>query len=203
MVKLWELLVADLDMIPESPPPDTPHAGLAHSKMCFDTLIRLYYLRHGFEGADLTLPTYLVALSSMSAAKLKTLTFSAASSSAAVDDVRSTLILSTKGLHDQRQNYSVCQTLRHLIEQQMSSKDIELMWKFLHESKEASEAQHLRASHLQSQAPVYIVKITEDPKNEHLSNWIKLYADLSLESTSQVESSDTRSSPGVSQRDYQ
>jgi len=42
---------------------------------------------------------------------------------------------------------------------------------------------------------VNIVKITEDPENKRLSNLIKQYADVALESTSLAELSDARSSP--------
>jgi hypothetical protein len=193
LLNLWELLVDDADPIPEHPPPDTPHGFLSHSKVCFETLIRLYYLRHGFDVADVFFMHYLEVLSFTSMAALKTLTFSATSSLAAIEDARATLILAAKGLRDQGRNYYLSETMYYIVESRMSPEDAELMWKFVHARKEDNLARRLRARHLHSQIPVDVVKITEHPDNKLLSYLMKQYADMSLESTS--ESSDSTSSP--------
>jgi len=202
MINLWELIAADSNQMSESPPPETPHTILDHSKMCFETLMRLYYLRHGFEAADLFSMHYLTVLSFMSVAKLKTLASSATPSLAAVDDARATLILAAKGLRDQGQNYYLSHTMYHLVRSQASSEDAELMLKFVHVRKEESEAWQLRSRHVQSQFPVNIIQITEDPENKRLSNMIKQYADMALESASQMSSSESESesSPRVTRR---
>lgn len=195
LASLLELLVADADPILDPPPPDTPHAALAHSRMCFETLARLYYLRHGFEATDALAGHLLTALSFMFIGKLKTLASSSTNSSLMeVNDVRATLILAAKSLHDQGQNYYVCRTIYHTIESQVSSEDAELMSKFAHVRKEDSKARQLRASYLQSQFPVGVAKITDSPK-KHLGDLVKEYADMAPESTSQAESSGGGSSP--------
>jgi len=142
--------------------------------------MRLYYLRHGFEAPDMPIMLSLVVLSSMSMAELKNLTASSATSSlAAIDDVRSTLFLAAKGLHDQGRNYYMSQAIYNLAQSQMNSEDAELMWKFVDAKKEGREAQQLRAKHVQSQFPVNIVKITaEGPERQRLSNMIKEYSDM-------------------------
>lgn len=178
MAKLWELVVTDADPIPEFPAPGTPHAVLAHSKMCIETLMRLYYLRHGFETADVLLTHYLSALSTRCVNALKTLTLSSTTSSlTAADDARATLILSAKGLRDQGRSYPLSETLYHVVEKRMSSEDVELMEKFVQVRKEDSEARKLRANHLQSQLPMNVVNITEDVEINRFSNLIKQYAD--------------------------
>jgi len=189
MLNLWELLVTDTD--------PTPHPALAHSKMCFETLIRLYYLRHGFEAPNMFFMHFLLVQSFKSMATLKTLT----SATPSVDDVQSTLILAGKGLRDQGRNYYLSETVYYILENWMNSEDAELMRKFVHVRKEDSKARQLRAKHLQSQILVDKVKITEHPEDKSLSNLIKQYRDTSLlstspeESTSLEESSDTGSSP--------
>ena len=195
MTNLLELLVTDADPILEPPPLDTPRAALAHSKMCFETLARLYYLRHGFERTDALIGHLLTALSFMFMGKLKILASSSTSASLMeVNDARATLILAAKGLHDQGQNYYVCRTIYDAIESQVSSEDAELMWKFVHVRKEDRRARQLRARYLQSQYPVHFGKITETPK-KNLSDLFKECADMAPESASQAESSDAGSSP--------
>jgi len=193
MLNLWELLVAEADPILEP----SIHEGLAHSKMCFETLLRLYYLRHGFEAMDVFIIHCLQVLSFMSVATLKTLPSSSTASflAAAADDVRATLILTAKGLCDQGRNYYLSETIYYVVESRLSPEDAELMRKFVHIRKEDSEARHQRARHLQSQILVDVVKITEHPENKSLSNLINQYADMALEPTSPAESSDSKSSP--------
>jgi hypothetical protein len=178
LIKLWGLVVTDTDPIPELPPPDTPHTVIAQSKMCFETLIRLYYLRHGFETADALLTHYLSALCSKSVDALKNLNLSSATSSLAViEDVRATFVLTAKGLHDQGRSYYLSESMYRLVMGQMSSKDAELMGKFVHVREEDSEVRQLRASHLKNQLPVNVMNITEDAEINPLSNLIKQYAD--------------------------
>ena len=184
MLNLLGLLVADDDPILERPPPDTPHAALDHAKMCFEALIRLYYLRHGSEAASIFFVHFLQFISFTYTATLKNLTFSTATSSA--DDVRAALILAAKCLSDQGRNYYVSETIYYAVQSQMDSEDAELMSKFVNARKEDIEARQRRARHLQSHIPAEIVKITGHPENKLLSNLMKQYA-----GTSPVEPSDT------------
>jgi hypothetical protein len=171
MIQLWELLVADADPIPESPL-DTPHPALARSKMCFETLIRLYYLRHGFEAADVYLTHYLSALFAIAQEILTC----PSSTSSTVDEARATLILSAKGLHDQGRSYYLSETMFNVVESRMSSEDAELMRKFVHVKKGVGEARQLHASRWQSQLPVNIVESTGDAEIARLSYLIGQYA---------------------------
>jgi len=190
MLNLWELLVADYDPIREPPLSNSPQAALTHTKMCFETLTRLYYLRHGFETANIFFSHFLLVQSFASVAALNTQT--SPSSTLSTDDVRATLFLAAKGLCDQGQNHYLAHTVYYAVESRMNPEDAELMWKFVHLRKEDSKARQLRAKHLQSQIPVDIVKITEHPEDKSLSNLIQQYKDMSLES-SEEESSDIES----------
>jgi len=190
MINLCQLLVEDTDPIPDL---ENPRTLLTNSKVCFETLVRLYYLRHGFDAPDMPILQPLVVLSSMSMTELKTLTSSSTTSSMAIDEVRATLFLAAKGMHDQGRNFYLSQAVYQLTQNRMSSEDAELMWKFVDVKREESEAQQLCAKHVQSQFPVNIVKITEDPDTQRLTNMIKQYTDMMLESTSSAEASETES----------
>ena len=173
---------------------ENPHILRSNSKVCFETLMRLYYLRHGFEASDTHILRCLVTLSLMSMAELKALTSSSTTSSlAAIDDVRATLILAAKGLHDQGRGYYVSQILYRTTENQMSAEDAKLMWKFVGVRKEESEAEQLRANHVKSQFPVNIVKITDDPETQWLSDMMKKFSEIARESMTVSESSETES----------
>lgn len=188
MLNLWKL-----DPVLE-PPLDSPHTGIVHIKMCFETLIRLYYLRHGSEAPNIAFAHYLQILSFMSISTLKTQTFPS-TSLAAIDDVRATLILTAKGLSDQGRNYYLSETIFYIIEDQMSSEDTELLRKFVHVRKEDNEARWQRAKHSQSQIPLDVVKITEHPEDKLLGDLALRLVDKSSESTSPAKPSDTESSP--------
>ena len=94
-----------------------------------------------------------------------------------IEDVRATLVLTTKGLHDQGRSYYLSESVYRLVIGQMSSEDAELMGKFVHVREEDSEVRQLRASHLKNQLPVNVMNITEDAEINRLSNLIKQYAD--------------------------
>src|SRR5947207_9258861 len=108
MLNLLGLLVADDDPILERPQQDTPPAARDHVKMCFETLIRLYYLRHGSETASIIFVHFLAFMSFTYTAILKNPTFSSATPS--VDDAQAALILAAKCLSDQGRNYYVSET---------------------------------------------------------------------------------------------
>lgn len=190
MINLLELLVHHAVSIPGL---ENPDVLISNSKVCFETLVRLYYLRHGFEASDTPILRFLVALSLMSIAELKALASSSTTSSlAAIDDIRATLILAAKGLHDQGRNHYVSQTIYRITENQMSPDDAKLMWKFVGVRKEGSEAEQLRAT-LKSKLPVNIVKITEDPETQRLGDMIKKFTLIARGATAASESSETES----------
>ena len=191
MINLLELLVHHAVSIPGL---ENPRILLSNCKVCLETLMRLYYLRHGFEASDTPILRSLVTLSLMSIAELKALTSSSTTSSlAAIDDVRATLILAAKGLHDQGRNYYVSQILYRITQKQMSPEDAKLMWKFVGVRTEESEAEQLRANHVKSQFPVNIVKITDDPGTQRLGDMMKKFSEIARESSAVSESSETES----------
>lgn len=176
MMNLCQRLVDSADPIPGL---ENPRALLANSEAYFETLMRLYYLRHGFEAPDMPIMQDLVVFSYMAMTKMKSLTSSSATSSLAViGDARATLILAAKGLHDQGHNYYMSRVMYDIFQKQMSSEDAELMGRFVDEKKEEREVEQLRTKHMQSQSTVNIVKRTKDSEMQRLSNMVKEYADM-------------------------
>src|ERR1700760_3508757 len=78
----------------------SPQQIVADSKRCLQTLIRLYYLRHGYEAMDLfiVIPLMLAASDCLDAINERTPAYK-------LESLRSTLLLVGKGLYHQRKNH--------------------------------------------------------------------------------------------------
>lgn len=86
--------------------PDSPIDIISTAKACFETLLRLYHLRHGFDTFDFALLQYLpqLAFSSLRDAEM-------ASSETEQEALYSTQLLCAKGLWDQGKNMMMCQAI--------------------------------------------------------------------------------------------
>ncbi|KAF2634761.1 nitrate assimilation regulatory protein nirA [Massarina eburnea CBS 473.64] len=139
----------------------SPRAGtqllLAYSKMAFETLMRLYYLRHGFEGCDCYLIQDLQVLAYLAQNQLKGVTDGTVDGRVKVEEARSTLFLAAKGLHIQGQNYYLALQLSHILQTDMRSEEASMLYKFTDVKRESSGIVRPRADHIQAQYPVSIV----------------------------------------------
>jgi hypothetical protein len=171
MIQLCEFLQAN----PEPTDTENSQRGirerLKRSRVCFETIMRLYYVRHGFEGADSYITYDLAVLAFIAQANLKTLrastdaqpmsnTTSASSTPYShlsdLDDTRATLFLAAKGLHLQGKSYPLPRTLFHVV-QSMRPEDAAMMHRYADIRPESSAVQALRAEYARSQYPVLIV----------------------------------------------
>lgn len=164
-------------------------AQLSHSRICFETVMRLYYLRHGFSSADCYMAHDLAVLGFMALGKLKD------AGGIQNEDLRSTLLLAAKGLGDQGRNYYLPFTLFHVINGQMSEEDTALLHQFMTSWKEDGNLKQVRARHVQAQYPCDIVKITNYPDSKRLGNLIKQYADLAISEAQSPSASEATNSP--------
>ncbi|KAF2096473.1 nitrate assimilation regulatory protein nirA [Rhizodiscina lignyota] len=191
MINLCELLVSLSDKFAAGPL-QSPHSVLEHSKICFETLIRLYYLRHGFESSDTYMAHSLTVMAFMALSQLKQLASSSDPLSMLKrEDARASLILAAKGLSDQGRNYYFPYTLFHVVKAATESEDLELLYKSVNLRKENTGWDKLRAKHVQAQYPCNILSITDFREEQRLSNLIKEYADLALGDQSPGRESDT------------
>ncbi|KAK9420218.1 hypothetical protein SUNI508_06747 [Seiridium unicorne] len=109
-MQYFELLISIFDphkdVVDTSPSVASPKDIIGRAKACFETLLRMYYIRHGFEAYDYALFQYLAQLA-----------FSALRDSAAVStnverkELQSTQLLCAKGLWDQGKNVLICQAI--------------------------------------------------------------------------------------------
>lgn len=167
--------------------PNTPVTLLTYSRACFETILRLYYLRHGFEYSDTYITHHLAVLAFMTLDQLKLsnpLSTDTASQAPGLDDGRSTLILTVKGLNDQGRNYYTPFALYHVVRSQMNSADVDSLYKWMSVHHDDNTASQLRMNHVQAQYPINIANMTEHPEKQRLGDLIQKYADLALEAHS-------------------
>lgn len=160
-----------------------PQEVVSDARNRLETLLRLYYLRHSFDTLDFFLTHYLGLLGFISLNDIKMNV-----DSPNINDKRSLLILCAKGLHDQGQYVYIAQIVFCLVQDGMRQEEANLLKQFVH-VEEIEENQLLRLQQIRSQYPVNIVSIDDNAENQRVSNLIKDYMDLSLESASE-------SSPG-------
>ncbi|KAL2261349.1 hypothetical protein VTK26DRAFT_4346 [Humicola hyalothermophila] len=91
-----------------------------------ETIVRLYYLRHGFEGFDGYLLHFLGSLN-----HLTMTTIEAGTDSRFLESRRSTILLLTKGIHDQGRNSFVARAILRLQVRSMRPEDVELLKRFV------------------------------------------------------------------------
>lgn len=142
---------------------------------------------------------FLAVFAFIALAQLKALTYSPAgpSSATTLEDVRSSLILAAKGLHDQGQNYYLLYTIFHVVQNSMDDDDRDLMRRYVFVEGEDDQAKQLRTKRVLSQYPVSITRITDDPESQRLGNLIQKYADVAVDQQSiSGQSDEGRSTPG-------
>ncbi|KAI1417867.1 hypothetical protein F5Y13DRAFT_32660 [Hypoxylon sp. FL1857] len=146
-----------------------PNTIVSSSKICFETLMRVYYLRHGFESLDTTLVQFLHLLGFSA---LKDIS-SVEKGSVKHEAIRSTLMLCAKGLWDQGQNYYVSEAVFHLLKQSMSTEDA-LLFKEITEIEDSNVRLDHMAQEIRSRWPIGIFSMADDYGDrtlEHFMRW--------------------------------
>ena len=116
------------DPVPHNPDPADfhPRNALSQSKVLFETLIRLYYLRHGFELLDFFLVHFLGALMHMTRRAIQN------SKDRLTDrSLRSTLFLCAKGIHEQGLSHYAARAILSVQMRNLSPDDLGLLGEFV------------------------------------------------------------------------
>jgi hypothetical protein len=203
MIQVQETLVPGVTILRPKMPKlaDTlPIPGLPSPSMCLETLIRLYYLRHGFEDADMICVVWLQYIAFSAIRQLRDVAMrrkalspplsgpesTRPGSSQVVDELHSSLILVAKGLCDQGRNYQIAATVFELVQASMSEQDRCVLKGILPVERDGKKDGRSRshgdigrrvdqkvAMLLHSRYPVNIVKPTDDPESQRLGKLLK------------------------------
>ncbi|KAI8959471.1 hypothetical protein F5Y11DRAFT_301730 [Daldinia sp. FL1419] len=145
-----------------------PSTIVKHSTTCFETLMRVYYLRHGFESLDLTL-VQLLPLLGFSVLRDSS---SVEKGSIAHEAMRSTLLLCAKGLWEQGQNYYVAEVVFRLFRQCLTADDAQLFREIMEIEESDGRPSHM-ATEIRSRWPIGIFSMADENADRTLDNFIQ------------------------------
>lgn len=151
----------------------SPHRIVAIAKRNLLTLVRLYFLRHGFEAMDLfvVIPLMVIGYDCID-------TINNDMPAAEVEHLRATLVLIAQGLYNQRRNHYLAQALFRVIRGKMRPQEIGLLKRSMALELGDIDQEPELAVAVRSQWPVSVVKKHEDIKSHVLTNLIEDFGDM-------------------------
>lgn len=199
---MYNLLAAEVEPgqmpYPQSDP--RQQQGLAKAEAYFETLLRIYYLRHSFEMADMMMTQFLTVFAMTTAHLLETIGDSNTSThpESAFDNgisnrplardaniVRFALVLAEKGLQDQGRNYYFPQTAVHVVLKRIGPEDVNLVRRYVDMQEEDDRSRQNRALHMNSQYPVDNMFKDRGTK-DYMDELMKQYAGITVASRSDM-----------------
>ncbi|EXL70936.1 hypothetical protein FOPG_13305 [Fusarium oxysporum f. sp. conglutinans race 2 54008] len=169
-----------------------PEALVINAKISLETVFRLYYMRHGFEIFD---PLMLQFHSFVGFMALKELSDGREKPPGLVKALQSTLALATLGLRDQGKNSYLGDTIFRILRDMAASKHALPANEIIAMSKEDEDTKAEIAEHINSQFPINVVSIADDPEPHRVESLISQYKEIELNNQSD------RSEMGCSPRD--
>ena len=156
---------------------------LNHATLNFEILLRLYFLRHGYNCSDTYLTHTLATLAFASIGRLNSYSESN-DSSGGPDEIRSTIFLTAKGLVDQGKSHYIPYTIFEVIKRQLHAEDVTTLLGLLDTRDAVPASSQLRTEHIQAQYPINILDMTNHPEQNRLGNMIKNFSTIALEAQS-------------------
>lgn len=147
----------------------TPKDLVSNAERDINTLMRLYYLRHGFAETDVYLVSPLSKLGFMSLNRLTDQL-----SPRELEYTRATLFLALKGLCNQGRNYIVARTVYRIIRSQLRPEETQI-FQGLEDISQEPEGTMSLAKEISAAWTPGIMNITDDPVSQELSKLAKQY----------------------------
>jgi hypothetical protein len=150
-----------------------------------ETLLRIYYLRHGFESYDSMLLVHLVHLGNVALMRLARSEIDPAYTGDAqntIESLRSTLVLCLKGLYDQSKNFYLSGVVLGVMKNRLSveNRDIVGQYIMLHDPDADPEPTD-RSQTITSDYVIPVVNLNEDPEAGRLAKMVLHFSRLSHE----------------------
>lgn len=165
---------------------ESPEAIVAGAKIRFETILRLYYLRHGFDAYDPVMAHHSLLLGFMT---IKPLVHTQDLPKRSVAALESTLIFAIKGVRDMAAYSVLAEAMYRLLHDSLDPERKQLLRSisWIGEEKEETEKRRkaLISQHVRSQFPINIVSIAEDPEARRVENLIAAYQDIDPEDISE------------------
>jgi hypothetical protein len=148
-----------------------------------ESLLRIYYLRHGFEASDSMLLVHLVHLANVTLSRIALIERTPSmheTSSEEIKNLYSTLTLCLKGLQDQSKNFYLSGVVFDVMKNRLSAGDRDLVGKFvtLQDPNAANREAH-RSQRIISDYVIPVVNLNEDPEAGRLWNMVQEFGRMS------------------------
>lgn len=111
-----------------------PHEVLEASRHSYETLVRIYYLRHSFEALDCFIVQILAVLALSTVSRIR-----AGTHTVPLEALQSTLVLSVVGLADQSHSFYTSQMVLGAVRNGMAQREIELVDRFMQQGRAKEE----------------------------------------------------------------
>lgn len=140
------------------------------------TLVRIYYLRHGFDAMDLfiVIPLVLTGFKCIDAIEQER-------PRSELESLRSTLILITQGLHSQRRNHHLAHALFRVVQGRMRPQEAALLRDTVKLDEDKPDGKGTLMQNVRSEWPVSVIRKKKDLDSHILSNLVENYAQLNVE----------------------
>lgn len=146
----------------------TLHSIVTDARNSLEILLRLYYLRHGFDQLDSYFLQFLAVIG------FRSLNYLKHEPVHPTNTLRSTLVLAAKGFHDQGRNMWVSRQTLQLLSKQMEPDDWDLAQRFA--GIDINDmSQPTNAGEIQSLWPINIATDEDNPEKKRLEYLIKQY----------------------------
>ncbi|KKO98434.1 hypothetical protein THAR02_09461 [Trichoderma harzianum] len=156
---------------------ETAQKTAAHAAARLETVGRLYYIRHSFEYCD---PFLTIHLSFIAGGAMDSLKMTPADDVETIKSLRSTIILSLKGLYDQGQHIHLTSVIYRLLRDRLAPRDLAILQNYVVWDPLTTE-EPLLVEYAQSHYPLTMGNKDEDPTSVRLENLVKEYEQLSTE----------------------
>jgi hypothetical protein len=157
----------------------SPNRLYTASKASLQTLLHMFYHRHGFDAYYIFLLQVLVQLGFDSIERLRSPEAQQKHFPAIMKATRATLILCAKGLRDQGRNFFLSELVFRILRDKMNPVDVKLL-KDWAQIKNEDRREQLMMEHMHGEYPVNVESITSDPSERRLNRLLQSMGDLKL-----------------------
>lgn len=141
------------------------------------TLLRLYFLRHGFESADSWLAQPLVMVANMYIDLLKSGNLTAAEQI----EAQSSLVLLVKGLRDQSHNNAIAEVVFRVTKAKMRPQDQQLLLTEGIVRAGEDEYRTQQMHEVQTQWPAMATTMADQPHTQTLSDLVRMLGQVRID----------------------
>lgn len=149
----------------------SPRQIVQDARDSLELLVRLFYSRHGFGLSDSTLTLWLMHVGNNARSEFSGAV--ARGDPQGEEAALSTLILCVKGMQEQGHNHYLHQAIFHMFKKGLPLDDASPLTRHIMDEDAMHLGEKFRADHVQSNWPVNIIGVAEDPAERQLKKVVE------------------------------